>query len=48
MTIIESLKSLVGYSGSDLDMVFAILAVIIIMFYPPIPAESDTPGNIQN
>lgn len=33
MTIIDSLKSLIGYSGSDLDMVFAILAVIIIMFF---------------
>lgn len=33
MSIIESLKSLIGYSGSDLDQVFAIISLIVIMFF---------------
>lgn len=33
MSIIDSLKSLIGYPGSDLDSVFAIISLIIIMFF---------------
>lgn len=33
MTIIESLKSLIGYTGNDLDMVFAIIAMFIVMYF---------------
>lgn len=33
MSIIDSLKSLIGYSGSDLDQVFAIISLIVIMFF---------------
>lgn len=33
MSIIESLKSLIGYSGSDLDQVFAVISLIVIMFF---------------
>lgn len=33
MSIIDSLKSLVGYSYDDMDMVFAVFAIIIIMFF---------------
>lgn len=33
MSIIESLKSLIGYSSNDLDSVFAIISLIIIMFF---------------
>lgn len=33
MSIIESLKSLVGYQYDDLDMIFSIIAMIIIMFF---------------
>lgn len=33
MSIIQALKDLVGYSGSDLDNVFSILSIIIVMFF---------------
>lgn len=33
MSIIESLKSLIGYQYDDMDMVFAVFAIIIIMFF---------------
>lgn len=33
MSIIDSLKSLIGYNYDDMDMVFAIIALIIIMFF---------------
>lgn len=33
MSIIDSLKSLIGYSGSDLDQVFAVISLIVIMFF---------------
>lgn len=32
MSIISSLKTLIGYSGSDLDQIFAVLS-LFIMFY---------------
>ena len=32
MSIIEALKSLIGYSGNDIDMVFAILASFIVIY----------------
>lgn len=33
MSIIDSLKNLIGYSGSDLDHIFAIFSVIIVMYF---------------
>lgn len=33
MTIIQSLKDLIGYSGNDLDNIFAILAIILIVYF---------------
>lgn len=33
MTIIESIKQLIGYSGSDLDSVFAILSIILVVYF---------------
>lgn len=33
MTIIESLKSLIGYTSSDLDSVFAILSIILVTYF---------------
>lgn len=33
MSIIQALKDLVGYSGTDLDNIFVILAMIIVMFF---------------
>lgn len=33
MTIIDSLKSLIGYSGSDIDNIFAILSMIIVLYF---------------
>lgn len=33
MSIIESLKNLIGYQYSDMDMIFAMIGLIIIMFF---------------
>ena len=33
MSIIESIKSLIGYNYNDLDMVFAILSIFVIFFF---------------
>lgn len=33
MTIIESLKSLIGYTGNDIDNIFAILSLIIVCYF---------------
>lgn len=33
MSIIQALKDLVGYSGSDLDNIFVILSLIIVLFF---------------
>lgn len=33
MSIIESLKSLIGYQYDDMDMIFSLIALIIIMFF---------------
>lgn len=33
MTIIDSLKQLVGYSGNDIDNIFAILSMIIVLYF---------------
>lgn len=33
MSLIETLKSLIGYSGSDYDIVFAISSLIIIIYF---------------
>lgn len=32
MTIIEALKSLIGYTGNDYDQVFAIISAIIVLY----------------
>ena len=33
MTIIDALKSLIGYTGSDYDQVFAIISLVIVMYF---------------
>lgn len=33
MSIIQTLKDLIGYSGSDYDVVFAIVGLIIVMYF---------------
>lgn len=33
MTIIEALKNIIGYSGNDYDQVFAIVAMIIVLYF---------------
>lgn len=33
MTIIDALKDLVGYSGNDIDNIFAILSMIIVIYF---------------
>ena len=33
MSIIETLKDIIGYSGSDLDSLFVIVALIILIFF---------------
>lgn len=33
MTIIQSLKDLIGYSGNDLDNIFAILSIILVIYF---------------
>lgn len=33
MTIISALKSIIGYSGNDYDMVFALVALIIVLYF---------------
>jgi len=32
MSIIDTLKSIIGYSGTDLDKIFAIISVIVILY----------------
>lgn len=33
MSIIQALKQLIGYSGSDLDQIFAIVSMFICIFF---------------
>lgn len=33
MSIIQALKSLIGYTGTDLDQVFSIFALIVVMYF---------------
>lgn len=33
MTIIDTLKNIIGYSGSDLDKIFAIISIIIVIYF---------------
>lgn len=33
MTIIETLKNIIGYSGNDYDIVFALVSVIIVLYF---------------
>lgn len=33
MSIIDSLKQLIGYSGNDLDSIFAILSIILVIYF---------------
>lgn len=33
MSIIQALKDLIGYSGNDIDQVFAILSVVVIFYF---------------
>ena len=33
MTIIQSLKDLIGYTGNDLDNIFAILSIILVIYF---------------
>lgn len=33
MTIIESIKNIIGYTGSDLDNIFAILSILLVIYF---------------
>lgn len=33
MTIIDALKSLIGYTGNDYDQIFAIISLIIVLYF---------------
>lgn len=33
MTIIESIKQLIGYTGNDLDSIFAIISIILVIYF---------------
>lgn len=33
MTIIDTLKGIIGYSGNDYDIIFALVSVIIVMYF---------------
>lgn len=33
MSIIQTLKDLIGYSGTDLDVIFAIISIIVVMYF---------------
>lgn len=33
MSIIQALKNLIGYEGTDLDHIFAIMASIVVMYF---------------
>lgn len=33
MSIIQALKDLIGYSGNDIDVIFAILSVFIVFYF---------------
>ena len=33
MSIIEALKDLIGYSGTDLDPIFCVFAIIVVMYF---------------
>lgn len=33
MTIIDALKNIIGYSGNDYDAVFAIVSVVIVLYF---------------
>lgn len=33
MNIIDTLKNIIGYSGNDLDKIFAIISIIIVIYF---------------
>lgn len=33
MTIIETLKNIIGYTGNDLDKIFAIISIILVIYF---------------
>lgn len=33
MSIIDTLKDIIGYSGTDLDNIFAIISVFIVLYF---------------
>lgn len=33
MTIIDALKNIIGYSGSDYDQIFALVSVVIVLYF---------------
>lgn len=33
MTIISTLKDIIGYTGNDLDKIFAIISIIIVIYF---------------
>lgn len=33
MNIIDTLKGIIGYSGNDLDKIFAIISIIIVIYF---------------
>lgn len=33
MTIIDTIKNIIGYAGTDLDKIFAIISIIIVLYF---------------
>lgn len=33
MTIIDSLKQIIGYTGNDMDNIFAVLGIILVIYF---------------
>lgn len=33
MTIIQALKNLIGYTGNDLDQIFVIVSIVVVMYF---------------
>lgn len=33
MSVIQALKDIIGYSGTDLDHIFVIIAMVIVLYF---------------
>lgn len=33
MNIIDTLKSIIGYTGNDLDKIFAIISIVVVLYF---------------